>query len=215
MTNLVLVRHGETVWHAENRYTGSTDIALTDRGRAQAWLLAQWAARAGLDAVYSSDLGRTRETAQPSAAAVEVELQVDARLRELDFGAGEGLTTAEMDERFPDALAAFRDDPAANPLPGGEQPATAVERGRAALKDICAEAPRGRVLVVGHGTLMRLLLCDLLGLPLGSYRRRFPFVRNCGVTELLVREDRVGLLQYNTPTDVDDRYAPPPAGSRR
>lgn len=205
MTNLVLVRHGETVWHAENRYTGSTDIALTDRGRAQAWLLSQWAARAGLDAVFSSDLGRARETAQPSAEAVGVRLRVEPRLRELDFGAGEGQTTAEMHEQFPDALAAFRADPAANPLPGGEKPAAAVERGVAALRDICAELPAGRVLVVAHGTLFRLLLCEFLGIPHGVYRNVFPVMRNCALTEVLVRDGRYSLLEFNTPSDVEER----------
>ncbi|MPY81630.1 MAG: histidine phosphatase family protein, partial [Actinophytocola sp.] len=177
----------------------------TDRGRAQAWLLGQWAARAGLDGVYSSDLARARETAQPAADAAGLPLRTDARLRELDFGSGEGLTTAEMQHSFPEALAAFRVDPASHPLPGGEKPATAVSRGGAGLRDICGELPHGRALVVAHSTLIRLLLCDLLGLPLGGYRRVFPFIRNCGLTELLVQDGRAALLQYNTPTDGEAR----------
>lgn len=208
MTHLVLVRHGETVWHAENRYTGSSDVPMTDRGRAQAGMLARWAERAGLAAVYSSDLARTTETARPSADVAGLPLRTDPRLRELDFGDGEGLTAAEMGERFPDALAAFRDDPAGHPLPGGEAPERAVGRARAALHEICAELPDGRVLVVGHSTLFRLLLCDLLGLPLGAYRRLFPLLRNCALTELLVRDGQPALLQYNTPTDPADGFAP-------
>lgn len=204
MTHLVLVRHGETVWHAENRYTGSSDVPMTDRGRAQADRLARWAERAGLAAVYSSDLARTTETARPSADVTGLPLRTDPRLRELDFGDGEGLTAAEMGERFPDALAAFRADPAAHPLPGGESPAAAVERAGAALREIRAELPDGRVLVVGHSTLFRLLLCDLLGLPLGAYRRLFPLLRNCALTELLVDDGGAALLQYNTPTDPDE-----------
>lgn len=201
MTYVTLTRHGETEWHAENRYAGSSDVAMTDKGRAQAWLLGQWAARAGLDAIYSSDLSRARETAQPAVDATGLPLRIDTRLRELDFGAGEGLTIAEMGERFPDALTAFREDPAASPLPDGERPAAAATRGLAALREMCTAFPHGRVLVVGHGTLLRLMLCELFGLPLGDYRRIFPVVRNCGLTELAFRDGTASLLQYNAPTE--------------
>ena len=200
MTRFVLVRHGETVWHAENRYTGSSDIELTDHGRAQAASLAEWAAGAGLDAVCTSPLARARDTAAPSAEATGLELRTDPRWRELDFGDGEGLVRSEMHERFPDALAAFRADPYLNPLPGGERPADAVERGLEVLHDVRASLPDGRVLVVGHGTLMRLLLCELLGLPKSEYRRTFPGVGNCALTELRFRDGGVALLRYNVPT---------------
>lgn len=214
MTNLILVRHGETTTHAENRYTGRTDVPLTDRGHAQAWLLAQWAARAGLDGVVSSNMGRARDTAQPCVDVADLELRIDPRLRELDFGAAEGLTTAQMQQQFPTLYAAFVEDPANNPLPDGEEPKKAVERGMAALHDICRAQASGRVLVVAHTTLIRLMLCRLLGLPLSEYRRVFPFIRNCGLTEVLIRGERVSLLEYNTPTDLNDRYGGP-AGDRR
>ena len=63
MTRIVLARHGETAWHAENRYAGRSDVALTPRGHEQAELLAGWAARAGLSAIWCSPLGRAHETA--------------------------------------------------------------------------------------------------------------------------------------------------------
>lgn len=203
MTRVVLVRHGETVWHTENRYAGSTDVALTDEGRAQAQALGRWAKHAGLAAVYCSDLSRSRETALPAAEATALPLREEPRLRELDFGAAEGLTADEMRERFPVALQEFRADPAGNPLPGGEPPVAAVERGLAALREICKRWPDDRVLVVAHSTLIRLLLCDLLGRSISDYRRLFPSVRNCAVTELSFDGEQVALLQYNVPTDVE------------
>ena len=66
MTRLVLVRHGETIWHAENRYAGSSDIPLSPRGLEQAEQLAKWASRADLAAIWISPLRRARETAGPS-----------------------------------------------------------------------------------------------------------------------------------------------------
>ncbi|WP_336206079.1 histidine phosphatase family protein [Nonomuraea sp. LPB2021202275-12-8] len=199
MTNLVLVRHGETVWHAENRYAGISDIVLTPRGREQAARLASWAATAGLSGVWASPLSRSQITAAASAEAADVGLVVDARLRELDFGQGEGLTSAEMNERFPEARAAFEADPGANPLPGGEDPSAAADRFVAALRDICAVRSNGRVLVVAHTTAIRIALCRLIGVPLGEYRRLFPSLDNCALTELRLRGERAAILQYNSP----------------
>ncbi|MFG3440103.1 histidine phosphatase family protein [Nonomuraea sp. NPDC047897] len=199
MTRLVLVRHGETVWHAENRYAGLSDVELTPRGHDQARQLAVWAASAGLSAVWASTLSRAQITAAASAKAAGVELRVDDRLRELDFGRGDGLTAAEMRERFPEARAAFEADPAAHPLPGGEDPHEAATRFTAALDDICAAHPGERVLVVAHTTAIRLALCRLIGVPLGSYRRLFPRLDNCAVTELRLRDDEVAVLQFNSP----------------
>lgn len=203
MTNLVLVRHGETVWHAENRYAGISDIELTPAGHEQAARLAAWAATAGLSGVWASTLSRSRITAAAGAAAAGVKLAVDVRLREVDFGKGEGLTAAEMRELFPEARAAFEADPGANPLPGGEDPALAADRFVAALRDIAATVsstgPGERVLVVAHTTAIRLALCRLIGVPLGEYRRLFPRLDNCAITELRLRGDRAAILQYNSP----------------
>jgi probable phosphoglycerate mutase len=203
MTDLVLVRHGETVWHAENRYAGVSDIELTPRGHAQAARLAGWAATGGLAAVWASTLSRARITAEASAAKAGLPVRTDARLRELDFGAGEGLTSAEMAARFPEARAAFEADPAAHPLPGGEDPHAAADRFVAALGDLAAAHPGGRVLVVAHTTAIRLALCRLIGVPLGEYRRLFPRLDNCALTELRLpapgETGRAAMLQYNSP----------------
>ncbi|MET8868213.1 histidine phosphatase family protein [Nonomuraea sp. NPDC004580] len=202
MTDLVLVRHGETVWHAENRYAGISDVELTQRGREQAAELASWAAGAGLTAVWASTLTRARITAQAAADRAGLPVRTDERLRELDFGQGEGLTSAEMKARFPEARAAFEADPAGNPLPGSEDPYEAAGRFTAALDDIAAAHSGGRVLVVAHTTAIRLALCGLLGVPLGEYRRLFPRLDNCALTELRLcdaRTGRVAMLQYNSP----------------
>jgi probable phosphoglycerate mutase len=199
MTDLVLVRHGETVWHAENRYAGISDVELTGRGREQAARLADWAGSAGLAAVWSSTLSRARVTAEASAVKAGVAVTADGRLRELDFGEGEGLTSAEMQERFPAARAAFERDPAAHPLPGGEDPHKAADRFIEALHEISGQHPGRRVLVVAHTTAIRLALCRLVGVPIGEYRRLFPRLDNCALTELRLTADRVAMLQYNSP----------------
>lgn len=202
MTRVVLVRHGESAWQAENRYSGTSDIPMTPRGFRQAERLATWAKGAGLAAVWTSTLSRARLTGQDSATAAGVPLRVDARLRELDFGDGEGLTSGEMADRFPADLRAFRADPVAGHLPGGEEPAAAARRFTACLRDIAAAHSGERVLVVAHSTVIRLALCELLGVPLREYRRLFPCVRNCAPTELRLGPDgEVALLEFNTPIE--------------
>ncbi|MGW6057718.1 histidine phosphatase family protein [Streptomyces sp. NPDC055189] len=199
MTDFILVRHGETVWHAENRYAGRTDVPLTEHGREQAAALAEWAATAELTAVWSSPLSRARLTAEPAADACGLPARVDERLSELDFGQGDGLTRDEMRERFPEQLAAFLDDPVGNHLPGGEDPRKAAARAADCLSGIARQQPHGRVLLVAHSTLVRVLLCHLIGIPLADYRRVFPQLLNGALTEIRVQDGHTALLRLNAP----------------
>jgi broad specificity phosphatase PhoE len=181
MTDLVLVRHGETMWHAENRYAGVSEVELSPHGLEQAAQLARWAFSAGLCAVWSSPLSRALATAAPCADLAGLQIHIDARLRELDFGDGEGLTSQEMGRRFPAALAAFAIDPVAGHL-----------------ADI---HPDRRILVVTHTTVIRLALCHLLGTPLEDYRRRYPAIGNCALTEIRWTGQEAALLQLNVPVE--------------
>ena len=199
MTDLVLVRHAETIWHAENRYTGISDVALTDPGREQARTLGQWAAGAGLSAIWSSPLSRCRATVDPAAAVTGLAPQIDPRLRELDFGSLEGKTKDEARAAFPEEMDALLRDPVANHIKDGEPPVDAAARAIAGLWDIAAAHSGSRVLVVAHSTLIRLALCGLLGLDLALYRTLFPVLSNCGLTELRLCGQQVGMLTYNVP----------------
>jgi broad specificity phosphatase PhoE len=201
MSRIVMVRHGETVWHEENRYAGRSDIALTPKGQEQANKLARWATTAGVTAVWSSPLSRARNTAAPAAKALGLPLQIDERLTELDFGKSEGLTSVEMAQRIPEEYAAFRLDPVTNFLPGGEDPAQAMDRAIPAIYAIAgATAPGSRSLIVAHNTLLRLVLCHLLGISLSRYRAVFPLFDNCSFTEKdLCPGKHVSLLHFNAP----------------
>jgi probable phosphoglycerate mutase len=206
MSRLVLVRHGETIWHEDNRYAGRSDIALTDRGVIQAERLALWAAGAGLRAVWSSPLSRAVRTATPAAVAAGTVVQIDPRLIELDFGRGEGRTEAEMRAEFPQERTAFVRAPTTNWLPGGEDPAIAALRAMEALRELARG--EGRVLVVTHNTLLRLVLCEVLGVPLDRYRTVFPSLKNGALTELDFSKRGIGLLTFNVPLEKDWQESP-------
>ncbi|PWI18400.1 histidine phosphatase family protein [Streptomyces sp. Act143] len=202
-TTLLLARHGQTVWHAENRYAGVSDIALTDEGRAQAEALGRWAAAHPVDAVWTSTLSRAVATADPACRALGLTPHREPALRECDFGVVEGRTLAEFAAQNPQAAEAFRTDPVAHPFPGAEDPRAAVERATAALRRIARAHPGERVLVVAHNTLLRLVLCELLSIPLSEYRRVFPRLRNAAVSELRVTDGGpAALVSLNVPCDL-------------
>lgn len=206
MTTLYLARHGETVWHADHRYAGSSDVGLTSHGRGQAELLGDWAAGADLDALLASPLSRARLSAEPAARSTGLPLRIDPRLVEIDFGSAEGMTPAELASTYPEEWAGFARHPARHPLPGGEAGVDGISRAMPVLDELAAEFPDGRVLVVMHATLMRLLLCELIGLDADWYRDVFPVIDNCALMpiELPWRGDsswpaRARLLGVNMP----------------
>ncbi|WP_432586750.1 histidine phosphatase family protein [Streptomyces sp. HD1123-B1] len=199
-TRLLLVRHGETVWHAENRYAGISDVALTERGHRQAAALARWAGERGVDAVACSPLSRARLTAAPAAEALGLAPRIVEELREVDFGWGEGRTIAEMEAEDPAAVRAFREDAETGAFPGSEPPGAAGRRAAAALRALAAAHPGRTVLVVAHNTLLRAALCALLGIRPGRYREVFPRLDNAAVTEIELTGDRTALRSLNVPT---------------
>jgi broad specificity phosphatase PhoE len=214
MTILFLARHGETVWHVGHRYAGVSDIELDRRGESDANDLAGWAAAAGLDAIYSSTLKRAVVTADASARVTGLHATALDDLTEVDFGEGEGKTLDELRaEGHAAAVDAFVDKPAENPLPGGERGIDAIDRWLRAFAEIQRDHPDGHVLVVGHGTAIRLVLCRLMGVDPNEYRALFPEVGNCALAPIELGGSRgpFSLLGFNLPP----RPGLPIAGVRR
>lgn len=201
---MVLSRHGQSVWHAENRYAGTSDIDLTPVGRQQAQALADWAGQNRLDALYSSPVRRARESTAPVTAVTGMTATIDEDLREVHFGLAEGLTIGEVRSRYPDAAARFELDPVDGSFPGAEAPEGAAARGAAALRRIAGAHPGHTVLVVAHSTLIRLVLCRLLSIPLRNYRQSLPSLDNGSLTRIRLTGDELSpcaLLSYNVPLE--------------
>jgi 2,3-bisphosphoglycerate-dependent phosphoglycerate mutase len=158
VTTLLLVRHGETDWNADGRLQGHTDRPLSDHGRRQARKLAEELSGEEIEAVYSSDLARARETAEIVGDRLGLPVELDPELREKDWGNWEGLTAVERDRvEF-----------------AGESTEAHQQRMLRALERISERHPGdARVLVVTHGGSMRRVQAAAMGLAL-------PVVENCG-----------------------------------
>ncbi len=169
-SRIFLVRHGQTAWNAERRILGRTDVPLDATGHAQARALAGvWPHDGGPVCMVSSPLARARATADALAGRLGVEPYVVDDLVEQDQGALEGLPAQELATRHAALLAAWRDDPGAVTLPGGESMAGVQARGMAALDALLATT-EGTLVVVTHQIWMSAVLCGVAAEPLARWR---------------------------------------------
>jgi broad specificity phosphatase PhoE len=150
MTTLLLVRHGETDWNVERRVQGHSDTPLNDTGRLQALSLAASLEGEPIDAVYSSDLLRAHETARIVAERKGLPVTLLPELRERNFGSWEGLTDAEIFDRFPEATWDSWGD--------GETREEMARRVLDSVRRIADAHPDSGVLVVSHGGPLRAVL---------------------------------------------------------
>ncbi|GAA4072256.1 bifunctional RNase H/acid phosphatase [Actinomadura miaoliensis] len=169
-TTTLLLRHGETALSVDKRFAGTGDFPLTDNGAAQARAAARVLRDQGIDAIVTSPLSRCRDTAAAVAAETGAPVRVEDGLRETDFGDWEGLTFAEVGERWPGELKAWLADPSAAP-PGGESFTATARRVRTALDKLKVRHRHRKVLVVTHVTPIKLLVVAALGAPMSAMYR--------------------------------------------
>lgn len=186
MTEILLARHGQTAWNAERRWQGHADVPLDPLGRDQAHDLAERLAHDRLDAIYSSDLSRARETAEAVAACQRLPVQMLPELREIDVGSWSGRTTDEIQHDDPTAFDRVRET--GYGWEGGETPEQMQARVLEGIRRIAAEHPDGRVLAVAHGGVIRAVCAAAAGLSYAEYRRRVPVVANCEVSRVAVED---------------------------
>jgi len=197
MTRIRLVRHAEAEGNLFRRIHGVTDSGLTDFGRKQLVPLAARFALLRLDAVYSSDLRRARETAEVLAAPKGLGVRVLPALREVDMGEWEDRTWGWAARFAPEQYHALNMDPARFTVPGCEAYSVSVRRILGAMRTIAAENPGGEVAAVSHGCIIRILLAQLLGVP-SDRIWSVPHGDNTCVAELEAGEDgSLTLLSYN------------------
>ena len=188
MLQVYLVRHGETQWNAERRIQGQSDSPLTAKGEQQAMQVATRAKELGITHIISSELGRTRRTAEIIAQACGCDIILDPRLRELNMGVLETRNidslTAEEENWRRQLVNGTKD----GRIPQGESMLELSERMHSALAS-CLELPQGsRPLLVSHGIALGCLVSTILGLPAWAERRLR--LRNCSISRVDYQESQ-------------------------
>jgi len=176
MTELCLVRHGQTDWNLAGRWQGQSPAApeLNETGRNQALAAQKLLSGKQFSALYSSDLPRCRQTAELLAAALGLPVSLEPRLREIDLGDWEGMLSTDIQTQYPDQLAERLRDPLHTRAPHGETPLEVAERVLAALGEIESQHPDGSVLIVAHGVSLAVIICQAEGFPLKEVYEHVP-----------------------------------------
>jgi broad specificity phosphatase PhoE len=200
VTTILLARHGESDWNRDQRWQGHADRPLTDLGRSQAQSLAERLADIDLDAIYSSDLTRARETAEIVARPRGLDVTTIPALREVDVGSWSGLTRAEAEQRYPEGYRRWLageegwDD--------GETYKQLGDRVVDAIREIAAAHPGNRVLVLAHGGSIRAVHAAALGVDIHAYRRLRPVEPNATLSAVCLEDGR--LTELCRTEDLDE-----------
>jgi broad specificity phosphatase PhoE len=174
MTEMWLVRHGQTDWNLSGRFQGQTDIPLNETGLNQARSFASSLKNARFDAIFSSDLQRAAKTASFAADVLQIPVQTDQRLREICQGEWEGLSLKEVLEQYHVDPRINNNQPETAHAPGGETVTQVAGRMTAAANEIAVAFPRGKVLVVSHGLAVATLYCVANQISLNEVHQYIP-----------------------------------------
>ena len=178
-TRLYLVRHGATPLSAEDRFSGAANVFLSDSGRSQVELLAQRLADDNINAIYTSPLDRTMETAKIIAKHHGITPIPKDGLREISHGHWEGLSRKEVSESFPEEYEAWESDPFTFAPKDGESGISVLARALPVIREVVVSHKEENVLVVSHKATLRLIISSLLGFDGRGFRDRLDQAPAC------------------------------------
>ncbi len=202
MTDVVLVRHGETEFNREGVFRGRYDVGLNDAGHRQARSVAEALASPSIAAVYSSPLSRAVDTARPIADRHGVELRVDEAFHNIDLGEWQGAKKDVVRETQPDAWALWTTEPERLRIPGGETLAQIRARAFPRLAELAESHDGRRIAIVSHRSVIRVLAGAVLGMTEGYFWRFY--MDNAGYS--LLRHNGTGftIVKWNENCHVGD-----------
>ena len=211
-TRLYLIRHGATELSAEDRFSGGTDVDLSDTGRWQAERLAERLADDHITAFYCSPMRRTIETARIVAGPYGMNPNLRDGLREIHHGRWETMRRQEVEAVYPEEYASWQEDPFTFAPVGGESGLSVMARALPVIRSIVTDHAGETVAVVSHKATIRLILSSLLGFDARGYRDRLDQSPAC--LNILDFKDpvRVRLMLFN---DVSHYIDQPPYTARR
>lgn len=176
MTELWLVRHGQTDWNLTGRWQGQAADApgLNDTGYAQAQTIHEQLKGIEISAIYSSDLLRARQTAEMIAESLGLPVTLEWRLREINLGEWEGMPSEEIEAKYPKELAARAQNSFYERAPNGESPHEVADRVLKAINEIANIHPGESVLIVAHGISLAVIICNYEGFPMEDVYQHIP-----------------------------------------
>jgi broad specificity phosphatase PhoE len=200
-THVILIRHAQSQGNAEGRFGGHTATPLSPRGRRQARATARALAVEHITAIYSSDLRRAVETAEPLARLARLEIQPTEAFRERSVGIMEGLTFEEAAQAHPEQYAALLRRDFEHVMSGGESYRQLLDRARAKLDEAIEQHRGGRIAIFSHTGTICILILHLLGaLDAPELKPVWITTSNCGVSRFDLRED--GFLRVASLNDT-------------
>ncbi|MES2538776.1 MAG: histidine phosphatase family protein [Pseudomonadota bacterium] len=161
MTEILLIRHGETHWNVEKRVQGHLDIALNAEGERQAAALGDALSDEKIDVIYASDLQRARQTAQAIAAPHGMQVRIERDLRERSYGAFEGMLHGDINTTYPDAYTMLRARDIDARFPMGVQQAETLrelsQRAVGVITRLANEHRHKKIVIVSHGGVLECI----------------------------------------------------------
>ncbi len=210
MTDLILIRHGETDWNRELRFQGHLDVPLNDMGHEQARRLGARLAGEAVQHLVCSDLLRTRQTAQPVVAQLAgqlapsfaLESALYASLRERNFGIAEGLSAHDMQQQLPQAWAQWLQFDADHAFDEGESTRQFHARVMGAVARLAQAYPGQTVVVVTHGGVLDMIYRTARALPLSGPRPTE--IPNAGVNRVRLQGEAVEIVDWADTRHLQD-----------
>jgi broad specificity phosphatase PhoE len=200
-TQVLLIRHGQSEGNAEGRFGGHTATPLSKRGRKQAEATAKMLASESLTAIFSSDLPRAIETAEPLSRLTGLEIQSTEAFRERSVGVMEGLAFEDAAEQHPEQYAALLRRDFEHILVGGESYRQLLDRAWGKLDEAIAENRNGKIVVFTHTGTICILTLHLMGaLDAPALKPVWIASSNCGITRFELRDD--GFVRVLTVNDT-------------
>lgn len=184
MVNLIIVRHGCSISNKEKRFTGHLDIPLSDEGKMQAELVSNYIYdNFKVDAIYSSDLSRARDTVKPLADKLGLEIIETEKLRETNAGIWQGMLLEDIRVKYPEDFLKFKYSPGLFKFNGGESYEEVMARARSIITEIAQNDNNKTVVIATHGGFIRALFVTLNNIPLKNVQD-IPLVHNASTTVL-------------------------------
>jgi broad specificity phosphatase PhoE len=164
MTNIYLVRHGQTAWNKEEIFRGRSDVPLNDTGLREAELAAEFFRGLEIRAIYSSPLLRASQTAGKIAAVLSLKVEPLEGIIDMSFGVWEGRPLREVEASDGERYLLWREEPHRLKLPGGESLDEVRERSMAVVETVIRKHAEEAVIMVTHRVINKVILCAILGL---------------------------------------------------